>query len=316
MREARTSEQLPEVQHYRAVVRSGRGRTGRASARRAAASREREAQRATEFQRRSADRAAAGGRRERAAVSARLDEVRAMVTACAGRRARHAGTRRRRHWPPTSAGPAANADKHGRRDLTAVCARRRACAAARSGWVAVHRRPQARPGRRQVIDRAAGAPGRARHGRGEAGTAQVRAVCRTPRPAGRSGDAARRALRSAARDGRAVMIAAYAEQSTEVALAARAKLEEATDRLEVVRTAAESAAADARAFCDDELAETLRDHAGRCCRGAGHRPGRPGPGWYRARWGCPARRVAARPPRRGSMNSPWHTSGARRSPRR
>jgi hypothetical protein len=53
-------------------------------------------------------------------------------------------------------------------------------------------------------------------------------------------------------------VAGYVARSTEAALAARAHLDEATDQLKTIRAAAESAVADARAFSDEGLAETLQ----------------------------------------------------------
>jgi bacterioferritin-associated ferredoxin len=53
-------------------------------------------------------------------------------------------------------------------------------------------------------------------------------------------------------------VASYVARSTEAALAARAKLDEATDQLTTIRAAAESALADARALGDEGLAEALQ----------------------------------------------------------
>ncbi|HUA29530.1 MAG TPA: hypothetical protein VMC03_11650 [Streptosporangiaceae bacterium] len=52
-------------------------------------------------------------------------------------------------------------------------------------------------------------------------------------------------------------VASYVARGADGALAARAKLDEAADRLDAIRAAAESAMADAKAFRDDGLAETL-----------------------------------------------------------
>ncbi len=53
-------------------------------------------------------------------------------------------------------------------------------------------------------------------------------------------------------------VASYVARGTEGALAARSRLDEAADRLETMRAAAESAVADARAFCAEDLAAALR----------------------------------------------------------
>jgi hypothetical protein len=222
--------------------------------RRAAASHEREAQRAAEFQRRSADRAQRAAGRERAAVSARLDEVSAMVTAvpdgAPGMLARDAQA-----LAADIAGLQERIRTGG--DLTACL---REAESLRGRALGLGGRAQAsagQAGRRQVIDdlRARlAAPGT------DAAKLEPLRYARCAELLGKLEEAAtQQGVRFEALHGTADHeIAAYVEQSTEVALAARAKLEEATDRLEVVRAAAESALQDARAFCDDELAETLR----------------------------------------------------------
>ena len=53
-------------------------------------------------------------------------------------------------------------------------------------------------------------------------------------------------------------VTSYVARGTENAQAARAKLDEAADQLTAIRAAAESALADAQAFRDEDLAETLR----------------------------------------------------------
>jgi hypothetical protein len=222
--------------------------------RRATASRERQAQRAAEFQRRSADRAQRAAERERAAVSARLDEVRAMVTAVPD------------GAPATLARDtqALVADIAGLQRRISADGDLKACLreteSLRGRALGLGNRAQASAGsadRRQVITdlRARlAAPGTdaaklepVRYARCAELISELEAAADQP------------GVRFEALHGTVEHeVAAYVEQGTEVALAARAKLDEATDRLEVVRVAVESAMQDARAFRDDELAETLR----------------------------------------------------------